>query len=846
MRAMILCGVGLMALAANTTTAHAAMQAPVSEDQAADASAPDADEFAPGEIIVTAERRSQSIQKSSLAISVLSVDKMADAGLVETRDITKLEPGVQIGQGGPATQIYIRGVGDFGSTAATNPAVATNIDGVYISRSNAINGNFYDLARVEVLKGPQGTLYGRNASGGAINIITNAPSFSGFSGRVEAEVGNYGLLRSTGFLNIPLSDTLAVRGAYQVISRNGYTAGGFDDDESRSARLSLLWEPSSSVSLRVTADYSHVGGVGPGYVLLDPAPAVAAKAAAAGFVLNGSRETVLTPNGAGVVQAATALSPAGCQANGTAWSTSTASGTFSSVPGGAGVVFKPQFQCAAGFYSTAPDYLNLANLAKQDNRYANIAATLDWNFGPATLTLVPAYRSVRNNYVVFPFLAFPVGTPDRPDKSDTYSLEARLGNNGPKLTWVLGGYIYREDQDAPSTLAPEDALVHIDGFPISGPNINTALFKTKSEAIFAQATYSVTDSLRLILGGRYTHDNKTLDYTNFVYDNPVGIRFRTGQACFGKPSPCNIVNITGETSSSKVSYKVGAEYDLGPQNMLFVTYATGLKAGGLNAAATPNSPPPPVVAGGGIGTAQPYGPERLAALEIGSRNRFLDNRVTLNLGAFYWKYKDSQQFITYLSAGTSTNALTNAGAATMYGANASAVVKLSENDTFSAAVEYLHTKFDRFTYTASLLNLPGGVVTSGCNVTGSVFAQTVDCSGKPLPRAPKWAGSANYMHSFDLGSAGSLDASVNVSFSSSRYLDNSFTDQVKAQGYASGDIVLTYRSPDDRWSLSGYVRNVTDVDIYTGGYTIPALFPGVALANISAPRTFGARVAVNF
>ena len=140
------------------------------------------------EIVVTAQRREESLQKTSLALQVVSAAELADAGVIQVRDLGAVVPGLIISQGGAATQIYIRGVGDFGSTPITNPAVAFNLDGVYVARTQAVEGSLFDIARVEVLKGPQGTLYGRNASGGAINVITNAPSLSTFGGYGEVEM----------------------------------------------------------------------------------------------------------------------------------------------------------------------------------------------------------------------------------------------------------------------------------------------------------------------------------------------------------------------------------------------------------------------------------------------------------------------------------------------------------------------------------------------------------------------------------------------------------------------------------------------------------------------------------
>ncbi len=116
-----------------------------------------------------------------------------------------------------------------------------------------------------MLKGPQGTLYGRNSSGGALNILTNAPVLGQTFGTLNAEVGNYNEINTDGSFNVPLSDKLALRGAFQIVSRSGYSSQGFDDDKKESARLSLLWKPNDDVSLRVTAAYTHVGGLGPGY-----------------------------------------------------------------------------------------------------------------------------------------------------------------------------------------------------------------------------------------------------------------------------------------------------------------------------------------------------------------------------------------------------------------------------------------------------------------------------------------------------------------------------------------------------------------------------------------------------
>ena len=163
------------------------------------------------EIIVTANRREETLQKSSLSIQVLSDDQIRQAGVTHSQDLNRLIPGIQIAGGGNAAQIYIRGVGDFAASPLSNPAVAVNVDGVYISRPQGVNSSFYDLERLEVLRGPQGTLYGRNASGGALNIITNRPSVDVVDGYASLGFGNYSLFEAQGAINVPLSDSVAVR-----------------------------------------------------------------------------------------------------------------------------------------------------------------------------------------------------------------------------------------------------------------------------------------------------------------------------------------------------------------------------------------------------------------------------------------------------------------------------------------------------------------------------------------------------------------------------------------------------------------------------------------------------------
>jgi iron complex outermembrane receptor protein len=404
------------------------------------------------EVLVTAQRREESVQKSSVVVSVVDPDRLERAGITQPQALTSILPGVQIGTVGPTTQVYIRGIGDFGSTAISNPAVAFNVDGVYVGRSQSLTSEFYDIARVEVLKGPQGTLYGRNASGGAINLITARPDLNRMDGHVSAEIGNFDSQTFEGALNVPLSSTFALRASGQIVSKGGYTSENFSDDEHQSARLKALWEPSEDASLLLNASYGHVGGDGGGYVLLNRLP-------------NTDKFLdVTSPEARAYIEA----------------------NQFFALPPGA-------------VTAASPDD------AVQDLKFWNFSAELNWDLGFAELTVLPAYRDAELRYASMPTFLYDVGpafgnVPERPETSHQTSVETRLSKNSDRLKWVAGVYYYDEDQ-------------YVQGRVFSGfiQNVGyVADLGTRSYAAFGQATLSLTDKIRIIGGARETSDRRSL------------------------------------------------------------------------------------------------------------------------------------------------------------------------------------------------------------------------------------------------------------------------------------------------------------------------------------------------
>lgn len=223
------------------------------------------------EVVVTAQKREEPLSKAPLAISAFSSDQLRDSGVTSIRDLTSVAPNLEAATVGPANSIMIatRGVFNADFNASGNPAVSTYIDGVYIGRTAGLGGAFYDLARVEVLRGPQGTLYGRNSTGGNVNVITAAPA-PNFAAAADVSYGNYNDVQAQGMVNIPANDLLALRGAVIVHRNDGYydTRGSTSENYWKAndygARLSALLTPTHALKWRLTAEKFVIRGT-PGY-----------------------------------------------------------------------------------------------------------------------------------------------------------------------------------------------------------------------------------------------------------------------------------------------------------------------------------------------------------------------------------------------------------------------------------------------------------------------------------------------------------------------------------------------------------------------------------------------------
>lgn len=716
------------------------------------------------EIVVTAQRRSENLQKVAVAVSAVSPDDLVTAGVTDTTGLTKLVPALVVQPGGGSnTGFYLRGVGTLGPNSFSENAIAFNYGGVFIGRPTAPVGTFFDLARIEVLKGPQGTLYGRNATGGAVNVIPNRPDSSGNAGEAGVEIGNYNLRKANGMINAAVSDTFALRVAGQVVDRDGYLSDGYDDEEGQAARASLLWEPDDRFSLLLSGDYFHQGGKGVGGILvpgnLSPtAPPVEDR-------IGGSEAASIAELR---LRFPGLINP--------------------------GLVVPPK------------------NDGFNDNTFWGVAATLDYQFDAGTLTVLPAYRDSRPD-----FLFYSVGFQGRVQEvSKQSSVEVRFASaEDSAFRYVIGAFWFRDEVDA------------LNSFFQGGLSTTTFMPHQElvSKAAFGQGTYDVAEGLRLVAGVRYTHENKQ-------QETPVR------QSSVSNPNP-PFVTAIGDENFNSVTWKAGIEYDAGPQSLLYANIATGFKAGGFYPAVGKNS----------------FDPEKLTAYTVGSKNRFLDNRLQLNAEAFWWDYKDQQ--IGYIGPVEvrpgvygQASVTANVGQARMYGMEVEAQFLATRNDEIGINLQYMDSKYKSFVYTA--ISAGGTPLPSGCAVTPNTSLPvaaparlfTVDCSGKPAVNAPKWSLNLSYSHTFELSADHDLILGARSRIESGRFMSIDYRPEQHQGGYMTSDAWLTLEAPAQGWSVTGYVNNLTDKDVYSTSTTRPIL--NVVYNGLRPPRTYGLRGSVSF
>jgi iron complex outermembrane recepter protein len=592
-----------------------------------------------GDIIVTATRGESLLSKTPIAMTAIGGDDLIESGISNPTQLEESVPNLSIVRGN-GLQITIRGVTSTDGTEKGDPSAAFLLDGIYLARPQAQEVSFFDIERVEVLRGPQGTLFGRNSTAGVVHVISTRPKME-FGASVDATYGNFGTLNGTAAVNVPLGETFAVRVAANVDRRDNYIIDGNAADgisldpfkKNASLRLSALFQPSDDFSVLVIGDYSTIKG--------NPTNAL------------------LTSN------------------------------FYSNIVTGARPTFeRPTFTNPT---SEAARLLAVAQAqqAFRDTKEKGVMGEINYDFGVAALTYLGSYRETDRKE----FSNFRAGLFQTDFIGDywqtSHEVRLALGGDGP-LQAQIGGYYFKEKSGIAfflnNLLGPNTRF----GFP-QDPTI------ADNKSAFGQATYEIADGFKLTGGVRYSRDlksrvgNTVLDrYTNVVNSSNIG----------SFVSRTIFQNNDASRNFSKLTWRAGVDYD-SSLGLIFASVSTGYKAGGFNdGCEIPPAGQPNIQNCALSEDALYYDPETLTSYEAGFKFKF-GPAFRLNGTIFQYDYKGLQlsQLGNCAPAGqpeAPCQITTNAAVAKVNGVELDALIQPTDNFTIRLALNYLDARYNEF------------------------------------------------------------------------------------------------------------------------------------------------------
>ncbi len=737
------------------------------------------------EVTVTARRVEETAQSVPIALSVISGQAVEQQGAFNVIRLKELVPSLQFYTSNPRNSaVNIRGLGSpFGLTNdGIEPGVGFYVDGVFYARPAAATLDFIDIERMEVLRGPQGTLFGKNTTAGAINITTRRPTFSPET-NVELSYGNIGFLQAKASLSGPLGRRLAGRLSFSGTQRDGQlrntrTGDTTNDLNNQGVRGQLLFIGSDKFTILATADYSRQRPNGYAQVIAGVAP---------------------------TLRAANRQWPA----------------------------------IAADLKYVPPSYNAFDRLVDTDTPWrstqdmAGASIQFDWNRGPGTLTAITAWRywdwQPSNDR---DFTALPITTISAaPSKHHQWTQEVRYAATlSSRVNFVAGTFFFgqnlkpspfhKQEQGsaawryllAPSAAAATPGL--LDGY---GQNIKFN-FDTFSAAGFGQVEFNVTRRLRLTPGLRYNYDKKDLDYNQSVYG---GLQTTDPALIALQRSVLSPLVYQAHVADNNVSGNITAAYQVSEGINAYATYATGFKSVGLNLGGVPTD-----AAGVPVASAALVRPEDVRNVEIGIKTQPFAG-VTANFAAFNTGTKDFQTQVVNAQVGVLRGYLANAEKVRVRGVEFDGTAKFGEDWSFYAAAAYTDGRYISFRDAPPPVEDTGG-------------PQAKDISGSILPGISKWAGSFGgewTRPATVMGRYGHFFVGVDASFRSNFSSSPSYSKYLVANGYALLNPRVGFRS-NEKWSLTLWARNLTGSNYYE----LMSVAPGNSGLYVGLPgdrRTFG-------
>lgn len=754
-----------------------AQPAPPTEPQAGTAETR-ADDDKLGDIIVTARRRPERLQRTPVSVIALTSKDLEAHSITNLRTLQNFVPNLTfapsqfVGEG--ATNIFIRGIGqeDFGGAAESG--VGLYVDGVYFARTNGTLMNLIDIERVEVLRGPQGTLFGKNTIGGAINIISMRPEPKS-SRDFSAIVGNLNRVELRAVVNEPLSDRLLMRFSLGLVRRDGYLhrirppipldvldrVNGIPtnldregNDHGAAGRVQFRWLAGENTTLDLSADLSvkrnsqtanHIDAIDPRF---------------------GSFPVVNELIGKGLL------------------------------PG-------PPITADLAPADLLESYATGPNLTDQDLWGASTVVTRQ--LGSASVKFIAAYRGLRSHFELdSDGLYFSINESDLRLRHHQLSAELQITGAAGPLAYTVGLFAFREKIMLVPTGSIFERVLYTCGCfyaPGMHPLFTTESrrFTSESSAAYAQGTYHLSERLSATLGGRFSHERKSIDNRIFLLDDIL------------EPTDLLVARGANRGRWNSFTYRAGIEFQATPEVMAYGSIAKGYKSGGFNSRSDEELPNLGLV---------PYKPESAVTYEAGIRSEWLRRKLRLNATLFSTDYTDIQLRQLTIVKGIETNLVENAARARIRGAELEIVAVPIDRLTLSAAYGHIAARY---------LDV------------GRVANLTLDSR---FQRTPRNSFSASIDYEFPMR-LGLLELRGDYSYRSKEQFQLAAADNDQ-RGYGLFGARLSLRPTDRRWTVALFGTNLTDKRYRTAGRGTLMRIAGFAYSNVGLPRQIGLEIANNF
>jgi len=754
-------------------------------------------------VLVTATKKATSLQKTPVAVTAINATTLEDNHVQTLLDVFSLVPSFQgTSQGDHGiVSMTLRGIGnDSAKTEYADPEVALFVDGVFSPRPEGAATMLFDLDGVEVLRGPQGTLWGRNSTVGAVNFKTAKPVLKDQSGYFEGGVGSFSRIGTRGAVNLPVSDTVAMRVAFVHEQHDGYV--DFQNAPNPSlASQKIAYAAANNGSLDGFAPINRGLFVnsGPKYNAQDQTAA---------------RFSLLVKPSADI-----------------RWDLSLEQFRDRGTPS---MSLMQTPRAGEKFWSALID---TAPSLKRDA--TNVRSRFELDLGGQTLTYVAGINRFTGSGTYDQDLG--VGVPTSIisgagyqadntvwSKYHSQSHELTLQSNGQQeLDWILGLYYGAEDNgirfDIPIFNGTQQGTVGWQASFIQPKETVT------SKAVFGQLTYNPSKDLHLTAGARYTSDDrKNIGGGSWAWQYKATepqIPISNSTDPKNDPGYAQGDHNDGHYTGNKATWLARANYDLSKDAMVYGSVSTGYKSGGLQ--------------DGG----DHYGPETLTSYEAGLKQTLLDGSLTVNLAAYHIDFK-GYQFAGPIQRpdGSRAFGFANAEGAKVSGLELELAARLSENDRVGFTATYTTTKLSKLLAFSRDYTLPD------CTDPIGKLASTtcLDVTGNQMPHAPKLALQFNYEHVVRLGDGNTLSPRIALTHNTKQYLSVfNFAGGDEQKAYTKVDLGLRYASKKN-WYVDAFVRNAGDEKIKTGAGSAGTFAAPIWTAQYAAPRTYGINAGYNF